>query len=280
MTENRVRNGLYASVNGTQMYYEIHGTGKPLVLIHGGLGSVEMFGEILPSLAEGRQVIGIDLQAHGGTADVDRPLRFESMADDVAALIEELGLGPVDLMGYSLGGGVALQTAIRHPETVRRMAIISAPFRRDGWYPEVLAGMAAMNAEAARAMVGSPPHAAYVSVAPKPEDWPVLVGKTGDLLRQDYDWTAGVAAIEAPTLLVFGDADAVQLGHVVEMYRLLGGGPAILSPGGTMGDLPDSQLAVLPGTTHYEILSSPGLVPAVVSFLDAPASQGRKAIAA
>jgi pimeloyl-ACP methyl ester carboxylesterase len=125
----------YAPVNGLEMYYEIHGTGEPLILLHGGVGAIEMFGEVLPLLAQGRQVIAADLQAHGRTADIDRPLSFESMADDIRALIEHLGLEEADVMGYSLGGGVALQTVLRHPQVVRKLVLVSTPFSRDGWYP-------------------------------------------------------------------------------------------------------------------------------------------------
>src|SRR5947199_1995690 len=158
--------GHYADVNGIKLYYEIHGTGRPLILLHGGLGAIEMFGPNLPALAKGRQVIAVDLQGHGRTADIDRPLSVALMADDIAALIRHLGLENADVLGYSLGGGVALQTAIRHPEVVRKLVVVSSAFKRDGWYPEVLAGMAAMNAEAARFMVGSPPHQVYVAAAP------------------------------------------------------------------------------------------------------------------
>jgi len=257
------------------MYYEIHGTGKPLVLLHGGLATIDMmFGQLLPPLAQTRQVIAVELQAHGHTADIERPLSFELMADDIAALIKHLGFEHADIFGYSLGGGVALQTAIRHPEVVRKLVVASAPYKRDGWYPEVLAGMASMNAEAAEAMVGSPVHQAYVSVAPKPEDWSALVAKLGQLLRQDYDWSTAVAAIKAPTLLVIGDADSVRPAHTVEMFGLLGGGKAITSPPervGAMGGLPNSQLAVLPGTTHFSILTRTDLLlPIITSFLNAP----------
>ena len=130
MTENT---GKHAAVNGLEMYYEIHGEGEPLILLHGGVGAIEMFGEVLPLLAEGRRVIAVDLQAHGRTADIDRPMTFEAMADDVAALIEHLELGEADVMGYSLGGGVALRTAIHNPEVVRKLVLVSTPFRRDGW---------------------------------------------------------------------------------------------------------------------------------------------------
>ena len=275
IVKNKDAAGSYAPVNGLNLYYEIHGRGQPLVLLHGGLGEVGMFAQLLPALAETRQVIAVELQAHGHTADIDRPMSFELMADDIAALIKHLGLKNADVLGYSLGGGAALQTAIRHPEVVRKLVIVSAPCKRNGWYPEVLAGMAMMTAEAAAGMLGSPPHQAYVSAAPKPEDWPVLVGKTGDLLRQDYDWSAGVAAIKAPTLIVMGDADMVRPAHAVEMYELLGGSPVILKMDGTMGDLPNARLAILPGTTHFDILFRSDLLPIVSPFLDASLPGGR-----
>jgi pimeloyl-ACP methyl ester carboxylesterase len=257
----------YAAVNGLQLYYEIYGAGRPLVLLHGGLGVTGMFAQLLPALAATRQVIAVELQAHGHTADIARPLSFEHMAGDIAALIGHLGLGTADLCGYSLGGGVALQTAIRHPEVVRKLVILSATYQRKGWYPEVLAGMGAMNAEAAAAMVGSPMHDAYTAAAPRPEDWPVLVDKTGQLLRQDYDWSAGVATLPMPTLIVVGDADSVRTQHAVDMYGLLGGGQA----DGAMGGLPRAQLAILPGTTHFTILDRLDLLlPIIPPFLDAP----------
>jgi pimeloyl-ACP methyl ester carboxylesterase len=188
--------GKHAAVNGLDLYYEIHGEGEPLILLHGGVGAIEMFGEVLPLLAEGRRVIAVDLQAHGRTVDIDRPMTFEAMADDVAALIEHLGLGEADVMGYSLGGGVALRTAIQHPEVVRKLVLVSTPFKRDGWYPEVLAGMEQMGPEAAEPMKQTPMYQLYSSVAPRPEDWPVLLTKLGELLGQDYDWSEEVAAME------------------------------------------------------------------------------------
>jgi pimeloyl-ACP methyl ester carboxylesterase len=270
VTNKDARSG-YASVNGVNLYYEIHGTGSPIVLLHGGLGMVGMFGQFLPALAAGRQVIAVELQGHGHTADIDRPFSFELMADDVAALITHLGLEKADVAGYSLGGGVAIQTAIRHPELMRKLVIISAACKRNGWYPEVLEGMAAMNAQAAMAMVGSPPHAAYTSMAPNPEGWTAMVSKTGDLLRQDYDWSSDVATITASALIVVGDADSVRPDHALEMYKLLGGGPVILTPDGRMGEQPKSQLAVLPGTTHFNILDRMDLLLSIIPpFLDAP----------
>ena len=261
-------NGTYAEVNGIGLYYEIHGAGRPLILLHGGLGAIEMFGEVLALLAEGRRVVAVDLQAHGRTADVERPLAYEAMADDVAALIEHLGFGAADVMGYSLGGGVALQTAIRHPEAVRKLVVVSSPFRRDGWYSEVLAGMAQLGPEAAELMKATPMYALYSGVAPRPDDWPVLLTKLGALLGQDYDWSDDVAAMETPTMIVVGDADSVRTSHAVAFFELLGGGKQ--DAGWDGSGMPDSRLAVLPATTHHDIFSSPALAAAVAPFLDAP----------
>jgi len=138
-----------APVNGIELYYEIHGSGKPLVLLHGGFGAVQMFGPNVAALAAGRQVIGIDLQSHGRSPAVDRPMRFETMADDIAAVIDHVGLAQADVMGFSLGGGVALRTGIQHPDVVRRLVLVSTPFKRAGWYPEMVAGMDSMGPEIA-----------------------------------------------------------------------------------------------------------------------------------
>lgn len=254
----------YAAVNGLNLYYEIHGAGRPLVLLHGGFGTIGMFGELLPALAERQQVVGVELQGHGHTADIDRPLRLELMADDVAALLEHLDLETADILGYSMGGGVALQTAIRHPEVVRRMVIVSTPCRSAGWNPEIVASSGSMNGDAAEAMKGTPMYKAYRASAPRPQDWPVLVGKMGELMSGDYDWTEDFAAIEAPTLIVVGDADFVRLEHAVEMYTLLGGGKADVQ-----GNMPVSQLAILPGTNHYTSFARADLLlPIMMPFLE------------
>jgi pimeloyl-ACP methyl ester carboxylesterase len=265
--------GGYASVNGLEMYYEVHGTGRPLILLHGGVGAIEMFGEVLPLLAEGRRVIAVDLQAHGRTADIDRPLSFEVMADDIAALIKHLEIEQADVMGYSLGGGVALQTAIRYPEVVRKLVVVSTPFQREGWYPEVLAGMEQMGPEAGEPMKQTPMYRLYAGVAPKPEDWPVLLTKLGRLLAQDYDWSRDVAAMETPTLIVVGDADSVRTAHAVRYFELLGGGKA--DAGWDGSGMSDARLAILPATTHYNIFFSPTLASTVTPFLDAPMPEGR-----
>jgi pimeloyl-ACP methyl ester carboxylesterase len=260
--------GNYAKVNGLEMYYEVHGGGEPLILLHGGVGAIEMFGEVLGLLAEGRQVIAADLQAHGRTADIDRPLSIEVMADDVGALVEHLGFERADVMGYSLGGAVALQTAIRHPRVVRKLVVVSTPFRRDGWYPEVLAGMEQMGPEAAEPMKATPMYELYANIAPRREDWPVLLTKVGELLGRDYDWSEDVEAIEAPTMIVVGDADSVRTAHAVEFFELLGGGKAAAGWDGS--GMPNARLAILPATTHHDIFSSPALAAAVTPFLDAP----------
>lgn len=253
----------YAPVNGLNMYYEIHGAGEPLVLLHGGVVGIDMFGPNVAALAQKRKVIAVELQGHGRTGDIDRPLTYEALADDVAALTEHLGIGKSDVLGYSLGGGVALQLAIRHPESVRKLVVVSEPCKDDGWYPEVRAAFGHMSPAAGEQMKQSPLAKRFPNV-----NWPVLFGKLGDLLRKNYDWSKDVAAIKAPTMIAFADADAVRPEHIVEFFRLLGGGQRDAGLDGSQR--PTAQLAILPGLTHYNISSSPALATAVTSFLDAP----------
>ena len=257
----------YADVNGLSLYYEEHGSGEPLVLLHGGISAGEMFAPILPELAAGRRVITVDLQGHGHTADVDRPLRPQTMADDVAGLIEHLGLERADVMGYSLGGLVALRTAIQHPQRVRRLVLVAVPCRRAGSHPEVVAAMDQMTPEIAEMLKPTLLYEVYSRLAPRPEDWPVLIAKTSELLKDDYDWTIETSALSMPTMLVYADADSVRPEHIVEFYALLGGGLRDAGPDGS--GRPTTRLAVMPGTTHYELCGSPALAPAVVGFLDA-----------
>jgi pimeloyl-ACP methyl ester carboxylesterase len=260
--------GRYADVNGIKLYYETRGTGRPLILLHGGLGAIEMFGPNLPALAKGRQVIAVDLQGHGRTADIDRPLSVELMGDDIAALIKHLGLEDADIMGYSLGGGVALQTAIRHPEVVRRLVVVSTPIRRNAFYPDILAQQGQVSAAAADAMKQTPMFALYSSIAPRPKDWPRLLGKIGEAMKQDFDFSSEIPGIKARTLVVAGDADIFPPAHAVEVFGLLGGGQR---DGGWDGSgRPKSRLAILPGLTHYTIFSAPALAATVIPFLDEP----------
>src|SRR4051795_4141243 len=258
----------YADVNGLALHYEEHGAGEPLILLHGGIGTGEMFAPLMPALAAGRRVITVDLQGHGGTADVDRPLRPELMADDIAALLDHLGLEQADVMGYSLGGLVALRTAIQHPQRIRRLVLVAVGFRRDGSHPEVVQAMDQMSAAAAEPMRQSPLYEQSARLAPRVEDWPVLIGKIADALKVDYDWTADIARITARTLLVYADADSVRPAHIVEFFALLGGG--LRDAGWDYSAQPSNQLAVLPGRTHYDVYLSPALPPIVVGFLDAP----------
>jgi len=256
--------GKYASVNGINLYYEMHGTGKPLVMLHGGFGTFEMFAALSPALALDHQVIGVDLYGHGRTALTDRPMRFEQMADDIAGLIHHLGLEKADLLGFSLGGAVALQTAIRHPERVNKLVLISTPFKRAGWHPEMQVGMTSIVPEF---FMSTPIYDAYMSVAPRPEDFPGFVAKMREAMSQDYDWTEGVSALRTPTLIIAGDADGLPPSHAVEFFNLLGGG---LKDAGWNGEhLIPSQLAILPGATHYNIVFRADLLlPVLAPFLD------------
>ena len=261
--------GQFADVNGINLYYETHGTGRPLILLHGGLGSGEMFGPILPALtAAGHQVIAVDLQGHGRTADIDRPLDIKFMADDIAALIKHLVLEKPDVMGYSLGGGVALMTAIRHTEVVRRLVSVSANIRRDAIYPEMLAQQGQVGPDAVEFMKDTPMYQLYQRVAPRPEDFGRLLGKIGEAMAKDFDFSEEVRGLQVPTLIAAADADMAPPSHYVEVFKLLDGG---LRDGGWMGENRPKgghALAILPGLTHYNIIASPLLASAATSFLD------------
>jgi pimeloyl-ACP methyl ester carboxylesterase len=260
--------GQYAEVNGINLYFETHGSGRPLILLHGGLGSGEMFGPILPALAERHRVIAVDLQGHGRTADIDRPLDLWFMADDIAALIDHLGPDKPDLVGYSLGGGVALRTAARYPAKVGRLVAASAYLRRDAVYPDMLAQQGQVNAAAAEFMKDTPMYELYQRVAPRPEDFPRLLDKIGEAMAKDFDITEDVRGLQVPTLVVGADADMAPPSHYVEIFNLLDGG---LRDGGWMGEgrpKGGHALAILPGLTHYNIFSSPLFAAATLAFLD------------
>jgi len=234
----------YAPVNGLDMYYELHGEGPPLLLLHGAYGTIDTTGPLLPGLAELRQVIAVELQGHGHTADVDRPVTYEQMADDSAELLRHLGVERADVMGFSMGGAVALQLAMRHADLVRRMVVASASYTSDGMHAVALEMLPSITPEM---FAGTPIEEAYLRNAPNPGDFPVLVAKLTVLDSTPFAWPADdVRAITAPTLIIVGDSDIVRLEHAVELFGLLGGG--------VMGDLtglPTSQLAVLPGTSHF-----------------------------
>jgi pimeloyl-ACP methyl ester carboxylesterase len=264
MTETAPQTG-YAPVNGLQMYYEIHGAGEPLLLLHGADGTIDLWGPILTTLAERRQVIAVEQQAHGHTADIDRPLSYEQMTEDTAALMRYLDIEHADIFGYSMGGNIGLQLAMRHPDLVRKLVAVSANYRSDGYYPELLELIQTITPEA---FAGSPLEEAYFRNAPNPDNWPTLIDKLKQLDAQEFAWPdEDIRAIAAPALLVMADSDAMRPEHMVELFRLLGGGV----PGDLTG-LPKSQLAVIPGATHVSLVTeSADLLLAVsTAFLDAP----------
>jgi pimeloyl-ACP methyl ester carboxylesterase len=260
--------GQYAEVNGINLYYETHGSGRPLILLHGGLGSGEMFGPVLPLLAERHQVVAVDLQGHGRTADIDRPIDIRLMAGDIAALIDHLRLATPDVVGYSLGGGVALQTAAKYPTKIRRLVMVSANIRTDAIYPEMRAQQGQVNAAAIEFMKDTPMYQLYQRVAPRPEDFPRLLGKIGEAMSKDFDFTEDVRGLNMPTLVVAADADMAPPSHYADVFKLLGGG---LRDGGWMGEgRPEGghALAILPGLTHYNIFNSPLFAAATLAFLE------------
>lgn len=263
--------GAYAAVNGLNLYYETHGTGRPLILLHGGLGSGEMFGAILPMLAARHQVIAVDLQGHGRTADIARPLDVRLMADDVAALIAHLGLDRPDVVGFSLGGGVAFRTAVQHPDRVGKLVMASAHIRSDAIYAEMRQQQGQVNAAAEAFMRDTPMYQLYQRVAPRPGDFGRLLDKIGDAMAQGFDFSADVPGLRVPTLIVCADADMAPPSHYVEVFAQLDGG---LRDGGWMGEnrpRGGHALAILPGLTHYNIVDSPLFAATVLAFLDEPA---------
>jgi pimeloyl-ACP methyl ester carboxylesterase len=261
----------YVPVNGLEVYYEIHGSGEPLVLLHGAFGAIDVWGSILTILAETHRVIVVEFQGHGHTADIDRPFSIEDWADDVAGVMDHLDIVRADIVGYSMGGMTGLQLAIRHPELVRKLVAVSANYRTDGYYPELLVALEYMTPEI---FVGTPEEAAYLSHAPNPEDFPLLVEKHKAFDANGFAWPEeDVASITAPTLLIFADSDIVRPEHAVEMFRLLGGGV----PGGLSADpAPTAQLAFLPGTNHGTIVLAPAepLLAMIETFLAAPMPAG------
>jgi pimeloyl-ACP methyl ester carboxylesterase len=257
-------NANFADVNGQHIFYSVHGAGKPLILLHGGINP-DCFGNNLAELAKARQVITVHLQAHGRTPDTDRPLRCETMGDDIAALIGHLNLGKADVMGYSLGAFVALQTAIRHPDAVDRLVLMAARMRQDGAYPEVVVAFNQLQANAA--MLGGAVKASPLGQTYPDVDWTNLFSKLGDLTKRDFDWSADVAKLQTRTLLVFADADCIRPEHMVEFWKALGGGQRDAGIDGSLR--PANQLAILPGTTHYTLAVDP-MVPEIVErFLGA-----------
>jgi len=255
-----------ARVNGIELAYQVFGSGSPLILIHGGFGSVEMFGPNVELLAARHRVIGVDLQSHGRSPAADRRMRFETMADDIAALMKELELERAAVMGFSLGGAVALRTAIQHPELVDRLILVSAVFKRSGWHPEMTAGMDAMGPHTAEPLKQSPMYADYVQIAPNKDDWQMLVTQLTTALKDDYDWSEAIPKLPMPVMIVIGDADGIPPSHAVEFFELLGGGKR--DANWDRSGMTQHRLAILPGLTHYDINLSPTLAQTVLPFLE------------
>jgi pimeloyl-ACP methyl ester carboxylesterase len=256
----------YAKANGLKYYYEISGKGDPLLLLHGGLGSTDMFKPIMPAFTEHRQIIAIDLQGHGRTALGSRKLGLPEIGDDMATVLTQLGFKNVDVMGYSFGGGVAFRLAVQHPGMVRRLAMVSVGFTSDGFYPEIREQQKQINAGFAEQMKATPMYTSYVAVAPKPDDFPRLLQAMGDLMREHYDYSADVKKLTMPTMLIFGDSDMYRPEHIVEFYKLLGGG--LRDAGWNRETMSKNRLAIIPDQTHYDIFFSPKLVATALPFLD------------
>jgi pimeloyl-ACP methyl ester carboxylesterase len=256
----------YVKANALKYYYEISGKGEPLLLLHGGLGSIDMFRPIMPALSEHRQVIAIDLQGHGRTELGSRKFGLPEIGDDVATVLTQLGFKNVDVMGYSFGGGVAFRLAVKHPEMVRRLTLVSAGFASESFYPEMREQQKQVNAGFAEQMKATPMYTSYVAVAPKPDDFPRLLQAMGDLMREQYDYSADVKKLTMPTMLIFGDSDMYRPEHIVEFYKLLGGG--LRDAGWNREHMSKNRLAIIPDQTHYDIFFSPKLVAAALPFLD------------
>ncbi len=255
----------HAAVNGVNYYYAIYGTGEPLLLLHGGMFHIEMFGPNLTKLAQSRQVIGVDLQGHGRTPLGDREISLVDIGNDMAGVLKKLGYDKADVLGYSMGGGVALQFAIQHPEMVRRLVLVSTPFSQEGFYPEMLPQQAALSAAMAEQMKETPMYKSYVAIAPHPEEFPKLLDQMGAYMRKPYDWSAEVKKLTMPVMLIYGDSDMFRPEHEVNFYQLLGGG--LKDAGWQREHMSQNRLAILPNLTHYEMGTAPELADTALPFL-------------
>lgn len=260
------RKGYIPASDGVNYYYEIHGQGEPLLLLHGGLGSIDMFGPILPAFAKQRQVIAVDLQGHGRTTLGERPIDLVSIGNDLAMLLRKLDYDTVDVVGYSFGGGAGFRLAVQYPGLVRRLVIVSAPFAQEGFYPEMLPQQAAVGAAMVEQMKPTPMYQSYIKLAPRPADFPRLLDRMGEFMRKPYDWTEDVKKLKGPVMLVYGDADMVRPEHIVRSFQLLGGG--LKDAGWQREHMSKNRLAILPNLTHYEMFLSPALVTTLLPFLN------------
>lgn len=257
----------YADANGIKIYHEIYGQGEPLVLIHGGLTTIsEMQGWVEP-LAKTRRVIAVEMQGHGRTPDTDRPMSFATMGDDVVALLDHLRIPKADVVGHSFGGASAIRAAIQHPDKVRRLVVISSPYARSGWYPEAQRGMSQVGAAMAENMVQTPT-GKFSKQWPEPQRFRQFLDKFGRMMSEDYDWSADIAKLPMPVLLVFADNDSISQKHIAEFFAMLGGG--IKEPGWLNTQLSTSRLAVVPSYSHYNLITSPEVPRIIAKYLADP----------
>ncbi|PSR56493.1 alpha/beta hydrolase [Adhaeribacter arboris] len=252
----------YAAVNGLQMYYEVYGQGKPLVLLHGSFMTIPLnWKAIIPLLAKNRKVIAPEMQGHGRTRDIPREFSYEAMADDVSGLLQHLQIDQADILGYSMGGGVAFQMGVRHPEQVRRLVVVSAPYAHNGWWPDTEASFATFTPDMFH---DTPIRAEYDKFGNDPAHFPEFVKKVVSIDLKPYNWFSEVKTIKAPIFLAMGDADGVRYEHALELFRAKGGGKQ-----GDLHGLPPSRLAILPGTTHIGMIQrTDWLIPMITDFLD------------
>ena len=254
------------SANGVNYYYEIHGQGEPLLLLHGGLGSIDMLRPVLPALAQGREVIAVDLHGHGRTPLGNRKINLIDIGNDLAVILNELGYEKVDVLGYSFGANAGFRLAVQHPDSVRRLALVSGGFAQDGFYPEMLPMQAQVGAGMVEQMKGTPMYESYVAVAPDPAEFPRLLDAMGEMMRTPYNWAEDVKKLRMPVMLVYGDSDMYRPEHIVQFYQLLGGG--LKDAGWQREHMSQNRLAILPDLTHYDIFLAPALVATVRPFLD------------
>ena len=263
--------GYADAAEGLRVHYEIHGKGDPIVLMPGGFGDSSSMTQVIGPLSRERQVIAVDLEGHGHTALRDTPMSHERNGDDVAAVLSHLKVAKADVAGYSHGGDAAIRMAIQHPEMVRNLVVISTAAERDGWYPENLKAMEAMNASQAGEMMKTPLGQRYAAVAPHPEQFGLLLDRMGELMKKDYDWRGEIAALRVPTLLLFADHDAVSTKHIAEFFALFGGG--VKDPGWTgQPQFSRARLAIVPGYTHYNFSQGPDMARVIEAYLDQPTS--------
>ena len=256
----------HVEVNGVNYYYEVRGSGPPLLLLHGGLGSIDMFAPVMPALTAKHTVIGVDLHGHGRTALGDRPFSLEAQGADMATILTKLGYEKVDVVGYSMGGGVAFQLGVQHPDRVNKLVLVSAGYAQDGFYPDMIKQQAQVNAGAAAFMKDTPMYTSYMAVAPRPQDFPKLLDTMGAYMKRPYDFSADVPKLTMPVLLVFGDSDMYRPEHEIKFFQLLGGG---LKDGGWQREgMTKNRLAILPGRTHYDIFLSPELISTTLAFIE------------